>query len=133
MSLPGFELLFSSVQSQLRSPQDAIVSAIHWSIVSAGFKLTGVGENPSVSVFPDDSGETLKTQFLLSVHCIACFLHCFMLQGGTQCTESLLSGWNASEIYVFHYVKAGSDPPQKFILKILVADSTLMLHFQVCG
>ncbi|KAK7091725.1 proteasome inhibitor PI31 subunit-like [Littorina saxatilis] len=47
MTLPGFELLYSSVQSQLRSPQDAIVSAIHWNIISCGFKLTGVGENPA--------------------------------------------------------------------------------------
>ena len=46
--LPGFELLFSSVQSQFRSPQDALVSAVHWNVISAGFKLTGVGENPTV-------------------------------------------------------------------------------------
>ena len=48
MTLPGFELLFSSVQSQLRSPQDAVVSAIHWNLISAGLRLTGVGENPAV-------------------------------------------------------------------------------------
>ncbi|XP_076457014.1 proteasome inhibitor PI31 subunit-like isoform X2 [Babylonia areolata] len=46
------------VQSQLRSSQDAVVSAIHWIIISAGFKLTGVGENPS--------GEKQSTENLLN-------------------------------------------------------------------
>ena len=51
MSLPGFELLFSSIQSQLRSPKDAVVSAVHWAIVSAGFKLTRIGESVSENLF----------------------------------------------------------------------------------
>ncbi|KAK7450089.1 hypothetical protein BaRGS_00039979 [Batillaria attramentaria] len=46
MALPGFELLFSSIQPQLRSPQDAVVSAVHWGVISAGFKCIGAGENP---------------------------------------------------------------------------------------
>lgn len=97
MTLPGFELLFSGIQSQIRSPQDAVVSAIHWSVITAGFKLNGIGENPA---------------------------------GGRECTETLPAGWNTNEIYIFHYLRASTDPPQNFLLKILPVDASLLLHFQ---
>ena len=64
MTLPGFELLYSSVQSQLRSPQDAVVSAVHWNLINAGLKLSGVGENPTVSV----SKKRYYFLFLVNIH-----------------------------------------------------------------
>ncbi|XP_060069125.1 proteasome inhibitor PI31 subunit-like [Ylistrum balloti] len=47
MAAPGQELLFCSVRDQLKSSQDAIITTLHWSLVSNGYKCIGLGETTS--------------------------------------------------------------------------------------
>ncbi|XP_021347237.1 proteasome inhibitor PI31 subunit-like [Mizuhopecten yessoensis] len=47
MASPGQELLYCSVKNQLQSPQDAIITTLHWSLVSNGHKCIGLGEMTS--------------------------------------------------------------------------------------
>ncbi|KAL8563274.1 hypothetical protein ACOMHN_058772 [Nucella lapillus] len=95
--LPGFELLFSSVQPQLRSSQDAVVSAIHWAVVSAGFKLTGVGENPS--------GEKQCTEVLLHGWNDA-EIYVFHYQSASQPTQHyLLKALPVDDSLLLHFQK----------------------------
>ena len=47
MAAAGTELLFNSVKSQITAPQDCILCALHWQLVSSGYKCIGVGENVS--------------------------------------------------------------------------------------
>ncbi|XP_046547412.1 proteasome inhibitor PI31 subunit-like [Haliotis rubra] len=49
MSRAGLELLFDTVSEQLTCPGDAVICALHWNIVSHGFKCTGVGEDGHLS------------------------------------------------------------------------------------
>jgi len=49
--MAGLELLFSSVKSQLNGPEDALVCAFHWCMVSNGFKCIGCGESVSFNVY----------------------------------------------------------------------------------
>ncbi|XP_045181324.2 proteasome inhibitor PI31 subunit-like [Mercenaria mercenaria] len=44
MALPGLELMFNSVKTQIKAPQDSVICVLHWQIVSSGFKCIGVGE-----------------------------------------------------------------------------------------
>lgn len=43
----GMEILFSSIQSQISGPGDAVVCCLHWNMVTNGFKCIGTGENVS--------------------------------------------------------------------------------------
>ncbi|XP_033726461.1 proteasome inhibitor PI31 subunit-like [Pecten maximus] len=58
MAAPGQELLYCSVREKLKSPQDAIITTLHWSLVSNGYKCIGVGETASES---DSQTELLPT------------------------------------------------------------------------
>ena len=42
MALPGFELLYGSLQ--IRNIDDATVAAVHWNLIANGFKCCGIGE-----------------------------------------------------------------------------------------
>ncbi|WAR17423.1 PSMF1-like protein [Mya arenaria] len=44
MASAGMELMFNSVKSTLRSPQDGIICVLHWKIISSGFQCIGIGE-----------------------------------------------------------------------------------------
>ncbi|XP_071142842.1 proteasome inhibitor PI31 subunit-like [Mytilus edulis] len=43
--MAGQEVLFCSVINQLRSSQDALVTVIHWNLISSGFKCCGIGDD----------------------------------------------------------------------------------------
>ncbi|XP_052097246.1 proteasome inhibitor PI31 subunit-like isoform X1 [Mytilus californianus] len=43
--MAGQEVLFCSVINQLRSPEDALVTVIHWNLISNEFKCCGVGDD----------------------------------------------------------------------------------------
>ncbi|XP_076349927.1 proteasome inhibitor PI31 subunit-like [Tachypleus tridentatus] len=42
--LPGFEILHHQVSSSLTSKEDALVSVIHWILISDGMKCHGIGD-----------------------------------------------------------------------------------------
>ncbi|KAI0231071.1 Proteasome inhibitor PI31 subunit [Lamellibrachia satsuma] len=42
--MAGLEVLFASIRSQLNGPEDALVCAFHWCMISNGFRCIGCGE-----------------------------------------------------------------------------------------
>ena len=42
--MAGQEVLFCSVIDQLQSPQDSLVTVLHWNLISNGFKCCGIGD-----------------------------------------------------------------------------------------
>ncbi|XP_022235256.1 proteasome inhibitor PI31 subunit-like [Limulus polyphemus] len=49
--LPGLEILHHQVSSSLTSKEDALVSVIHWMLISGGMKCLGIGDE-----WPSDEG-----------------------------------------------------------------------------
>ncbi|XP_036387476.1 proteasome inhibitor PI31 subunit [Megalops cyprinoides] len=47
--MAGLELLYTSVVSNISSPQDALVCFVHWEIVRHGYKCLGTGDQPQQS------------------------------------------------------------------------------------
>jgi len=101
MALPGFELLYGSLE--IRNLDDATVAAVHWNIISNGFKCCGTGET-----WPTDQS-----------------------QGNIQGSESLPAGWNAdSTLYCLRYVDPTSN--RTYLMKALAIDGNLNLNFLRC-
>ncbi|XP_023651279.1 proteasome inhibitor PI31 subunit [Paramormyrops kingsleyae] len=44
--MAGLELLFSSIVGRITSPEDVLVSFVHWEIVRNGYKCLGTGDQP---------------------------------------------------------------------------------------
>jgi len=42
--MAGLEVLFASVQNQLKGAEDAIICCLHWAIISQDIKCIGAGE-----------------------------------------------------------------------------------------
>ena len=47
-SAVGLELLYASIENQIRSQYDALVCCLHWNMIQNGFKCVGVGEEVSM-------------------------------------------------------------------------------------
>ncbi|KAK2140918.1 hypothetical protein LSH36_1205g00086 [Paralvinella palmiformis] len=74
--MAGLEVLFASVQNQLKGAEDAIICCLHWAIISQDIKCIGAGEQ-----IPNDLDNVKKS-------------------------ELLPSGWNDSQdIYTLQYVQ----------------------------
>ena len=52
----GLELLYSSIESQIRSQYDALVCCLHWNMIQNEFKCIGKGEQvrPRLEKGPND-------------------------------------------------------------------------------
>jgi proteasome inhibitor subunit 1 (PI31) len=102
MALPGFELLYSSVATQIRSSDDAAIAAVHWNLISNGLRCCGNGET---------------------------WLH--KQNENHVGSESLPPNWNAdNNIYALRYVDPTSN--RTFLMKALAMDGVLMLHLVRC-
>uniref|UniRef100_A0A0B6Z812 Proteasome inhibitor PI31 subunit n=1 Tax=Arion vulgaris TaxID=1028688 RepID=A0A0B6Z812_9EUPU len=102
MTLPGFELLYTSVAPQIRTSDDALISAVHWNLISSGLKCCGRGETwPTVQNESHVGSEALPTD------------------------------WNSdSSIYALRYVDPTSN--RTYLMKALAMDGMLMLHLVRC-
>ena len=51
MTIVGLEVFFASVESEIKSPEDALVALIHWMMISNNYICVGVGETVSCFFF----------------------------------------------------------------------------------
>ncbi|KAI8776682.1 proteasome inhibitor PI31 subunit [Biomphalaria glabrata] len=102
MALPGFELLYSSVASNIKSTDDAAIVAVHWNLISNGLKCIGSGES-----LPERQNENYTG------------------------SESLPPDWNSdSNIYALRYVDPTSN--RTYLMKALAIDGSLIIHLLRC-
>ncbi|XP_012939752.1 proteasome inhibitor PI31 subunit [Aplysia californica] len=102
MASPGFELLYSSVAQQVRSADDASIVAVHWNLISNGFKCCGTGE-----VWPDQQNANISG------------------------SEAMPAGWNSdATLYALRYVEPTSN--RTYLMKALAMDGNLMLNLVRC-
>ena len=48
--MAGLEVLFASVQDKLKTPEDAIICCLHWTVIQQGLKCIGAGEQVRTEV-----------------------------------------------------------------------------------
>jgi len=104
MALPGFELLFSTARQDVNSNDAACVLALHYNLISHGFKCCG-------------SGDTWPTEQQQS--------------GNIVGSEFLPEGWSSdAPIYTLRYVDPTSN--RTFLLKALSMNGQLNVNFVRC-
>jgi len=105
MALPGFELLFSASRQDVNNNDAALVLALHYNLVSHGFKCCGSGDN-----WPTDQQQS----------------------GNIVGSEFLPEGWSSdATIYALRYVDPSSN--RTFLLKALLSmDGQLNVNFVRC-
>jgi len=104
MALPGFELLFLQYGQGLHNADEACILAVHWNLISNGFKCCGVGET-----WPTDQQQS----------------------GNISGNEVLPTDWRRdSTIYALRYVEPSSN--RTFLMKALSMDGNLNINFVRC-